>query len=82
VDLEETLEEDGVAFEGVEDAGAEARRAIHLQQAAGHEPGSELDAGVGVLVGGEVVGVEGAGERIGLTEAEGETIAGDGIDGA
>ena len=55
---------------------------VHQEQGAGHDGGEALDAAVGLLVGGEIVGVEGAGEGGGLAEAEGEAFAGDGVDGS
>jgi hypothetical protein len=80
VNLEEAGEELRVALEGGEDAGTQLGVAIHEEEAAGHEGGKALDAAVGLLVGGEVVGVESVGEGGGLTEAEGQALAGDGVD--
>jgi hypothetical protein len=82
VNLQEALEEPGRALEGAEDAVAKEWRAIHEEQGAGHAAGKALDAAVGLLVEGEVVGAERFGQRYGLAEAEGEAFAGDGIDGA
>src|ERR1700722_351978 len=80
VHLEEAGEELRVALEGVESAGAEAGIAVHEEQAAGHEAGDALDAAMGVLVGGEVVGFERRGEGGGLSEAEGHAFTGDCVD--
>ena len=61
VHSKKALEEPGIALEGVEDAVAKEWRAIHQEQAAGHEAGKALDAAVGLLILGEVVGTESQG---------------------
>ena len=61
---------------------ADSWRAIHQKQAAGHETGKPLDAAMGLLIEGKVVGVECDGQSGGLTEAEGHAFAGNGIDGS
>ena len=50
VDLKKALEQPGVSLEGAEDRVAENRRAIHQEQAAGHEAGEALDASVSLLI--------------------------------
>ena len=80
--LEEAIEDGRVGGADLDDSGAKEWRAIHEEKGAGHEMREAMHGGVGELVLGEVVGLEGCGEREGLAEAEGETFAGDGIDGA
>jgi len=81
VEAKEALEEPGAALEDFENPVAEERGAIHEEQAAGHKRRETLDAAVGPLVRGEVVDFERWGQSCGLTECEGESFAGDGIDG-
>jgi hypothetical protein len=79
--LEQTREEAGVALEEVQRPVAHAGRAVHQEQAAGHESGKALNAAVVALIGGEIVFFESGGQGDCLTEAEGEALAGDGVDG-
>ena len=44
--------------------------------------GKALDAGMGLLIEGEIVGAECDGQSCGLTKAEGHALAGNGIDGS
>ena len=81
VDLEKVAEEGGVALEEADGLVAEVGVAVH-QEKLGHECWKTLDAAVRVLVGGEIVGVDCACEGRGLAESEGQTFAGDGVDGA
>jgi hypothetical protein len=58
----------------------DAWRTVHEEQTLGHEVGRTLDAAVGLLVGGQVIALECRSEGRGLTEAESEAFAGDGVD--
>jgi hypothetical protein len=80
VHLKKALEETGGALKGAEHAVANEWRAVHKEQAAGHEGGKALDAAVGLLIEGQVVGAEGIGQSGGLTKAEGHAFAGNRID--
>ncbi len=82
VDLKEVGEEIGSALEGAEGSGAEGGVGVHQEHGAGHERGRRWMLPVGALVGGEIFCSEGMGECEGLTEAEGEAFACDGVDGA
>ena len=78
--LQKPLEERRAAAEGVDDCFAETGRAVHEEKAARHDAGEALDTPVSMLVEGEIVRFERRSERGGLTEAECEAFAGDGVD--
>ena len=80
VDLKEVGEEVGFALEGRESSGHDGGGAVHQEHGAGHEVREAVEAGVGVLVLGEVFYAEGVGQLEGLAEAQGKTFAGDGVD--
>ena len=62
VELEEMTEERGMTLEESDGFVAEAGMAIHDEERAGHDCGETLDATMGLLVCGEVFGVECGGE--------------------
>ena len=82
MDAEEALEVAGVALELRQGEVAEARGGVHEEHGAAHEVGEALNGSVSLLVGGEIAVAESFGEDERLAEAEAETFAGDGVDGA
>ena len=82
VDLEEVGEDVGFVMEGGEGSRHQGRGAVHQKHGAGHEVGEAVKPGVGAFVEGEVFDTDGVGQFEGLTEAEGQTFASDGVDGA
>jgi hypothetical protein len=80
--LKELLEEEWAAFEGDEDLVAETRGAIQQEEGARHEAGKAPNTPVGLLIEGEIVVLECNCQSCGLAEAESETFAGDGVNGA
>ena len=82
VDLKKALEEPGIALEGAQDRVAKNGRAIQQEKVARHEGWKTLDAAMGLLIRGEIVGAEGVGEGCGLSKAQGHAFAGNGIDGS
>ena len=79
VNLQQVLEEPRIALEDVQGSITDAGRTIHEEHTLGHEGGKKLDAAVGLLVGGEVIALECRSEGCSLTKAQGEALAGDGV---
>jgi hypothetical protein len=80
VETEELLKELRIALEEAERAGAKGRVSVEDEKGVGHGGGQTPEARVGLLVDVEIASLERFGEGDGLTEAEAESFAGDGVD--
>ena len=79
VNLQQVFEESRIALEDVQGSITHAWQTIHKEHTSGHEGGKKLDAAGGLLVGGKVIAPQCSSEDRGLTEAQGEALAGDGV---